>query len=90
MRLVFEPNDVPSMTIKGMPVWEGMQQNPGVKKQQDFVVHAPQAGPIVQSLSSDLNQSIVDKYNRDDYNFITKLCYKIVIVPIILIHDRLV
>ena len=60
-----------SFTIENMPVWTGMKTSPGVDHTHDFIMAAPQTGPIIQIMDDDFSSEVIDRYSHDTYAFIT-------------------
>ena len=60
-----------SFIIENMPVWTGMKTSPGVDHTHDFIMEAPQTGPIIQIMDDDFSSEVIDRYSHDTYAFIT-------------------
>lgn len=55
-----------------LPLWEGVQDEPGVKQLFPFSLGWDERGFISQTTPQEIKQKVTDHYAKDEYNFITQ------------------
>lgn len=71
MPSVSDGGGFPVMTFDSMPLWEGLQEKPGIRRTLPFSLTAKIGSPIAQHAQKKIVNDIVGAYQSESYNFLT-------------------